>query len=179
MKGLPASPRHPTCFCYNQIGSIITRLCFFCPFQTVTSSTENHIGREKPYKHVPTHAASSFLRTTTPLTVVRAAGTVLDDIALGDLAPGRDAEGVSVLDRAIPDGATPGELIPGVAAYIEPSIDELAPHEVLQDEPASGELANQDERPKSEGSTLGIPLPKDSTSCEPSVERISEGPVLR
>ena len=87
----------------------------------MTRTTENHIRREKQYKHVPTHAISSFLRTTTPPTMGLATGTVLDDIALGDLdpgvvtsgalAPGRDAEGVSVPDRATPDGATPDELI--------------------------------------------------------------------
>jgi hypothetical protein len=49
--------------------------------------TDNQIRKEKPFKHVPTHAASTFLRSATLPATGRATGPVLDDVALKDLDP--------------------------------------------------------------------------------------------
>ena len=47
----------------------------------------------------------------------------------------------------------------------------------MQDEPALGELASQDDWPRSESPTLGAPPSRESTSCEPSSDFTSEKPT--
>lgn len=118
-------------------------------------SAEFSTRREKPYKHVSTHAASSFLRTTTPPTMGRAAEPILDDIALRNLDRDPPASGALALARVVfdesgQDRPASDELHPGLAAPDEVAPDELAPQEVLPDKPVSDGLASQAEQDRSE-----------------------------
>lgn len=163
MKGLPTSSRYSNCFSYNQIRSILTRLCFCCPFQTPTRSTENDIRNEKQYRHVPTHAASSFLRTTTPPTFGPTAEPILDDIALRDLDPDVAASEALSLDigaqgESVRDRVTLNGLVPGTIVSNESPPDEPGPNKALSDSPGLDELPDQAEQPRSESPTLGGPM---------------------
>jgi hypothetical protein len=71
MKGLPTSSRSSNCFGNFRSESVLTRIRRV--FKGPPRSAEYPPEKEKePYRHVPTHAASDFLRTTTTQAMRRA-----------------------------------------------------------------------------------------------------------
>jgi len=70
MKGLPTSSKSSSCFSDRKLGSVLSqvRRIFKGPPRTAEYPTQN----EKPYRHVPTHAASDFIKTTTSQAMRRA-----------------------------------------------------------------------------------------------------------
>jgi hypothetical protein len=72
MKGLPTSSTSSSCFgnCTRKRGSILTRVRRI--FKGPPRATEYLSQHEKPYRHVPTHAASDFIRSTTTPAMRRA-----------------------------------------------------------------------------------------------------------
>jgi len=70
MKGLPTSPRSSNCFGNRKRASILTRVR--CIFKGPPRATEYPSHNEKPYRHVPTHAASDYIKTTTSPAMRRA-----------------------------------------------------------------------------------------------------------
>jgi hypothetical protein len=151
MKGLPNPVKSPNCFRGITYRSILGALCFYCSFSTPTKPTEYSNEHEKPFKHVPTHAASSFLRTTTSSAMQRAPESALDHIALGDLDPGL-AETVhdeGLAELTVTDGRVINEIVrvgsaedehqPEVAASNERHPDQGATDETVRDRDALNE----------------------------------------
>jgi hypothetical protein len=150
MKGLPNPVKSPNCFRSITYRSILGALCFYCSFSTPTKPTEYSNEHEKPYKHVPTHAASSFLRTTTPSAMQRAPEPALDHIALRDLDPDLAEtvydEGLAeltvdgrVINEIVRVGSAEDEHQPEVAASNERHPDQGATDEAVRDRNALNE----------------------------------------
>jgi len=135
--------------------SILSALCFYCSFSTPTKPNDYPNENEKPYKHVPTHAASSFLRTTTPPTMRGALESEFDAIALRELDPGLAEavydEGLAELvvingrvtnelvqvgsaeDDNIPEAAASNELHPDMGTSDEAVRDKDTLNEIVSD----------------------------------------------
>jgi hypothetical protein len=160
-------------------------LCFYCSFSTPTKPTEYSNKHEKPYKHVPTHAASSFLKTTTPPTMHGAQEPALDHIALRDLDPDL-AEAVydeGLAELTVIDGHVTNEIVgvgsaedehqPEVAASNELHPDMGATDGAVQDRNALNETVPEVSSAKVISITdeAEIPPPREGCSdiCPPRV----------
>jgi hypothetical protein len=110
-------------------------MCFYCSFSIPTKSAEYSNEHEKPYKHVPTHAASSFLKTTTPVTVQEATEPALDHIALRDLDPDL-AEALydeGLAELTVIDGRVTNEIVGVGSAEDEHQPEVAASNELYPD----------------------------------------------